>query len=493
MILTRRKFAIGCGASVSSAILDARFSLGDPLTSGAKLPIPTLIDAAKQGNAVRVKAMSGRHAFIDGKPTQTLGYSAPILGPVIRVRRGDEVQVIVENALDAVTTVHWHGLLAPGYNDGGPQQLIRPGENWRPVLKINQPAATLWFHPHPHHDTARQIYMGLTGMMIIDDGSDARLDLPRTYGVDDLPIILQDRSFETDGSIGYDNNDLNALDIAYGARGDTIVVNGAIAPIAKVPAGLVRLRLLNAANAQNFDLRFKDERTFHIIASDGGFISTPVAVTNLAISPAERFELLVDFSDGKAVALETGPDKEMGEFGRVAPDGSADYVAIMQFEPAPMTPSAKRAPSRLIVPATASAASAVRRRQFVLDSGLCASRQSAGSHADMPSLIGINGRAFDPARIDVETKLGTTEIWEITSIGMAHPFHIHGAQFRILSIEGAQPPAHLTGWKDTVLVEDKAELLVAFSQSATREHPFMYHCHILEHEDAGLMGQYICI
>jgi blue copper oxidase len=285
---------------------------------------------------------------------------------------------------------------------------------------------------------------------------------------------------------------LNALDIAYGARGETIIVNGAIAPIAKVPAGLVRLRLLNAANAQNFDLRFKDRRIFHVIASDGGFLSAPVAVTQLMISPAERFEILVDFVDGKAVALETGPDKEMGEFGRVAPDGGADYVAIMQFEPIPIAPLVKRIPNRLIEPAMVSAASAARRRQFVLDSGLCASRQLAGSHADMPSLIGINGRAFDPARIDIETKLGTTEIWEITSIGMAHPFHVHGAQFRVLSIGGMPPPAHLTGWKDTVLVEDKAELLVGFSQLATHEHPFMYHCHILEHEDAGLMGQYVC-
>lgn len=134
----------------------------------------------------------------------------------------------------------------------------------------------------------------------------------------------------------------------------------------------------------------------------------------------------------------------------------------------------------------------MRRRQFVLDSGLCASRQQAGPHTEMPALIGINGRAFDPARIDLETKLGTTEIWEITSIGMAHPFHVHGALFRILSIEGAPPPTHLAGWKDTVLVEDKAELLVSFTQPATRGHPFMFHCHILEHEDAGLMGQYVC-
>jgi blue copper oxidase len=176
-----------------------------------------------------------------------------------------------------------------------------------PVLKIDQPAATLWFHPHAHHDTARQIYMGLTGMIIVDDGTDARLGLPRTFGIDDLPLILQDRSFASDGSIEYATD---GLDIVYGARGDTVIVNGATAPVAKVPPGLVRLRLLNAANAQNFVLRFSDQRTFHVIASDGGFLQAPVAVTQLTISPAERFEVIVDFANGKAAALETGPDEE---------------------------------------------------------------------------------------------------------------------------------------------------------------------------------------
>jgi blue copper oxidase len=115
------------------------------------------------------------------------------------------------------------------------------------VLRIDQSAATLWFHPHPHGDTARQIYTGLAGMLIVDDGSDARLGLPRTLGVDDLPLILQDRQFDSEGSIEYDNKTLSGLDITYGARGDTVIVNGVIAPVAGVPAGLVRLRLLNAA------------------------------------------------------------------------------------------------------------------------------------------------------------------------------------------------------------------------------------------------------
>ncbi len=454
--------------------------------------MPQFIDAAKQGNAVTLKVMAGRHAFIKGKPARTYGYSAPILGPVIRLRRGDEIQMTVENKLDRATTVHWHGLLVPGDNDGGPQQLVRPGKSWRPVLKIEQPATTLWFHPHPHHDTARQIYMGLSGLIIIDDGSDARLGLPQTYGFDDLPIILQDRSFETDGSIQYDSASLSGLDITYGARGDTIIVNGAIAPVAKVPRGLVRLRLLNAANAQNFELRFSDQRTFYVIGSDGGFLATPAVLTQLRISPAERFEILVDFRDGKAVALETGPDEEMGVFGRVAPDGSADNVAVMRFEPTRAAPFVKAMPQHLTEPAPASAGSAVRRRQFIMNSGLCASRAQGSAHQDMVSLIGINGKPFDIGRIDVETQLGTTEIWEIVSVGMAHPFHVHGALFRVLSIEGAPPPPHLAGWKDVVLVEDKAELLVAFNHPATREHPFMYHCHILEHEEAGLMGQYVC-
>src|SRR5262249_35235741 len=156
---TRRQFATGCVALASCAMANVRFGLGNPAPFSTPLFIPTLIDAAKKNNAVDLKAGPGRHAFLKGKPTRTFGYSAPILGPVIRLRRGDEVEMTIDNALDAPTTVHWHGLLVPGHGDGGPQQLIPRGGTWRSVLKIDQPPATLWFHPHPHHDTARQIYM----------------------------------------------------------------------------------------------------------------------------------------------------------------------------------------------------------------------------------------------------------------------------------------------------------------------------------------------
>src|SRR6516162_1823701 len=330
-MLTRRQFAIGSAGVVSGGLAWSRLAESASDHFDRPLPIPRLIDAAKLGNAVNLRAALGRHAFVEGKPTKSYGYSAPVLGPVIRLRRGDEVQMTVENALDVDTTVHWHGLLVPGDVDGGPHQPIKPGDVRRLALKIDQPAATNWFHPHPHHDTARQVYMGLTGMIIVDDGSSAHLRLPQTYGADDLPIILQDRSFERDGSLGYNPSPMAT---AYGSRGDTIVTNGVIRPFAKVPRALVRLRLLNGANARNFDLRFSDERTFHVIASDGGFLSEPVGVSQLKMSPGECYEILVNFADGKAVMLETGPDTEIGLFGALTEHAAdSESVPVMRFEP----------------------------------------------------------------------------------------------------------------------------------------------------------------
>jgi len=353
---------------------------------------------------------------------------------------------------------------------------------------IDQPAATLWYHPHPHHDTGRQTYLGLAGLIIVEDGND--LGLPREFGVNDLPLIIQDREIDdADGSIGYDPGQLG---IVYGVRGDTVIVNGAITPTARVPAGWVRLRLLNGANARNFELRFQDRRTFHVIASDGGFLAQPVPMSELRISAAERFELLVDFSNGQPVVLETGPDRAVGIFGSIADSNSNEYVPVMRFEIDSARPAADRLPSSLVPLGTPDPSASVQRRQFVLNNGVCGERTRMSDHPDVPMLTGINGRLHDPGRIDVETRLGTSEIWEIVSVGMPHPFHIHGAMFRILSLNGKPPPEHLTGWKDVVLVEDKAELLVSFTKPASREYPFMYHCHILEHEDAGMMGQYTC-
>src|SRR5882757_8371957 len=255
-MLTRRQVVIGSAAIASGGLVGgfagSRLAQSESIRFSRQLPIPPLIDAARQRGAVKLKVTSGRHAFVKGKPTRSYGYSGPVLGPAIRLRRGDEVEMAVENALDVDTTVHWHGLLVPGEADGGPHQVIKSGSTWRTRLKIDQPASTAWFHPHLHHDTARQVYMGLTGLIMVDDGSDTRLGLPRTYGIDDVPIIIQDRSFDSDGSLLYDR-DPDPQTIQYGSRGSTIIVNGVVGPVARVPAARPQRRpLASRASARGW-------------------------------------------------------------------------------------------------------------------------------------------------------------------------------------------------------------------------------------------------
>jgi FtsP/CotA-like multicopper oxidase with cupredoxin domain len=421
---------------------------------------------------------------------------------VVRVRTGDTIPFRVENHLDEETTLHWHGLLVPSQVDGGPHNTIRPGAVWLPEITINQPAGTAWFHPHPHGNTARQVYSGLAGMMIVSDGADGDRGLPATYGVDDLPIVLQDKRFGRGGEPVYEPD---MMDLMHGFQGDTLVVNGAIGPVASVPVGYVRLRLLNAANARVFDLRFSDRRPFFVIAGDGGLLAEPVEMRRLLIAPAERYEVLVDFADGRAVDLVTAPDAGHGPgmmmpmMGpRRRPAGAVE--AVLRFRPDPaLRATATRLPRQLATLAPPDVKSAVAWRTFELNPmmgmmgmGMMGGR---GRGAGSTHVMGINGRSFAMDRIDVTARLGTAEIWEISAGGMpmAHPFHIHGASFRILSRNGRNPAAHEAGWKDVVLVQDHAEILVRLDNPAPPRMPFMYHCHILEHEDHGMMGQFAVV
>lgn len=489
-MLSRRKFLASATTATATTIVGCAPVGAQSRLFEKPLPIPQLQDARRRNGAIELVAAQGRHEFLPGRPVPTYGFSAPYLGPVLRLRKGDEVQVTVENKLNRDTTAHWHGVLVPAEVDGGPHVVIAPGGTWRPVLKIDQPEATAWYHAHPHYDTGRQVYMGLAGLVIVEDGTGERLGLPRTYGVDDLPLILQDRQFDQSGSLVYGAVGPSRM---MGMRGDTLIVNGVFAPVAKVPSGLVRLRLLNAANARNFDLRFGDGRTFHVIASDGGYLPAPVAMSALTIAPSERFEIIVDFSDGKAVVLETAADdrlmRGMGG-GMMAGMASSGAGAFMRFEVDPSKPAAAKSLPRTLVGLEApDPAKAVRRRRVSLDMGP-GMMGGMGRGGGMGQPLGINGRPYDMHRIDFEPKLGTAEIWEVTPNMMAHPFHVHGTIFRVLSIGGRAPQPHLAGGKDTILLDQPAELLLSFTRPATRDVPFMFHCHILEHEDGGMMGQY---
>ena len=307
--LTRRQALMLSGSAAAGLAVGRIAAVGAWCAFGrVTLPIPQLIEA-RNGEPVTLSLQKTQHRFGSGPAVPSRGISSSYLGPVVRVRSGDTIPFRVENHLDEETTLHWHGLLVPSHVDGGPHNTIKPGAVWSPEITIKQPAATTWFHPHPHGNTARQVYSGLAGMMIVSDGADRDRGLPATYGVDDLPIVLQDKRFGRNGELVYQPN---MMDIMHGFQGDTLLVNGAIAPVANVPAGMVRLRLLNAANARNFDLRFADRRPFFVVAGDGGLLAEPVEVRDLVIAPAERYEVLVDFSDGRPVDLVTAPDTHHG-------------------------------------------------------------------------------------------------------------------------------------------------------------------------------------
>ncbi len=484
------------------------------------LPIPELLDANKLGNNIELTAQEGMTEIVPSYSTPTYGYSSSYLGPTIRIQRGDIVNMKITNALDSVTTVHWHGLFVPSELDGGPYGVINPGQVWQPSLHINQPASTAWYHPHPHGDTARQVYMGLAGLIYVEDGSSNDLGLPNRYGLDDLPIVLQDRFFTADGDMVYDGSPMAVM---HGSRGNTLIVNGTYGPVAEVPKGMVRLRFLNGANARNFRLIFDDSRLMQVIANDNGFIANPVAVSELTIAPGERYEVLVDFSDGTVSALLTYPDQKgrpatglSDSLNELMTDIKDILTPVMRFDPVDDVSVVTRdLPLKLVELPTPVVPADIKHRTFILDSMTAVNMPMTGQMEPMAGMdhsqmggsmamegksglamgmkMGINGKTFDMTRVDAEVKLGNKEIWELRGTEMAHPFHIHGASFRILNVDGAVPPEHQSGNKDTVLVNEWVQLLVSFDQPTSPSRPFMFHCHILEHEDAGMMGQYVTV
>ncbi|KOX56231.1 multicopper oxidase [Streptomyces purpurogeneiscleroticus] len=503
MLLSRRTVLAGAGVlGLGIAGFAARPILWPRSgTDTQALKIPPLLDPRASGGSASLRVQTGTTEFYPGRFSETLGYNGSYLGPTIRVRRGDSVQFNVKNELAETTTVHWHGLLVPGPLDGGPHQPISPGQTWRPLLPIDQPAATLMYHSHVHGLTAEQVYRGLAGVFIIQDDEEQRLGLPNDYGVDDLPLVLQDRQFE-DGLLVMPNG---MMTLMQGRRGDIVLVNGTPNPVAQVPPRLVRLRMVNASNARVYDLSFEDKRAFHWIATEGGLLERPVQLQSIRLAPGQRAELLVDFSDRSPVGLLTTADSNsrimgmmpmMQDFGRDRVAGGA----FIRFEPGAAASGAASVPKLLIAQERVQPSAAIRRRRLVLNmgmggmmgGGMMEEQMSGDTRTEagpMAAPFSINGRPFDMRRIDESVTLGNTEIWEVSGEMMAHPLHIHGVHFEVLSRAGRKPDVLDQGLRDTVLVREPAELLVKFSK-ASQGYPFMYHCHILEHEDNGMMGQF---
>jgi len=461
---------------------------------GQSLPIPDVIECGTDTEVLEARASS--HKFYHGIDTRTWGFSQSYLGPVLRVKRGQTTNISIKNKLSYPVTCHWHGLHVEGDVDGGPHSPIAPEKTWSPALNIDQPAGTLWYHSHVHGVTAEQVYYGLAGMMIIDDPDAPPSGLPDTYGVDDIPLIIQDKAFDEQGRLAYIKR---GPFLMHGFRAGEMVVNGVIKPTATVPKSLVRLRLLNASNARIYHFCFDDNRVFHQVASDGGLLPKPHAISTLSLAPAERVEIVVDFSNGKKTKLLSAEDtntpmrhRSPGGGGMFSPvlEQDGKYI-VMSFDVNNTSPAPVKVLSDLIAgaPEAPDWGEPVVERRFQLQMHVGGRGMGGMRHGDITQIMGINGKSMDMHRIDTQTKLNETELWTIESLEMAHPFHVHGTQFQVKSLNNRPVDFDTTGFKDVILVDGKAELLVRFPRKADQSNPYMYHCHILEHEDAGMMGQ----
>ncbi|MDE0623939.1 MAG: multicopper oxidase domain-containing protein [Bryobacterales bacterium] len=476
------------------------------LTFENELQIPeqsfgTVVDGRRQ---FHLTVAEGTREFLPGKQTLTAGVNGPYLGPTLRLRRGEDVDLTVQNDLDEMTTMHWHGMHVPARMDGTPHQKIEPGASWTASFEVHQEAAPLWYHPHPHGATGRQVYRGVSGLMWIDDDESDALDLPKTYGVDDIPLVIQDREFDSDGAFRFAVN--------QGAvYGNTMLVNGTWSPFLRVEARRIRFRLLNGSNARIYYIGFDDGREFHQIATDGGFLEAPLQANRVKLAPGERAEILVDFSDGAEVVLKSYPEAGIVEtigsyFGGIG----TGHLQFLKVVPQPPSRVSHGLPERLNSIPRMDAAQAAKTRPMVLAGPLQrgpgglggqGGRGGPGGQGGRGRRAGalgipINGKIMDMARIDEVVRLGDIEIWEVSNRGgQPHPFHVHLVQFQILDRNGRPPSAAELGWKDTVLVPpgDLVRIIMRFERYADPQVPYMYHCHIMEHEDNGMMGQFLVV
>ena len=432
--------------------------------------------------------------LFSGVFTQTAGVNGVILGPTLVINKGDVVTMNVENKLIDTTTMHWHGVHLPSVMDGGPHSKIYPNTTWAPTWTAMDRASTMWYHPHLHHKTYKHVMMGVSGLIINRDIDEAALTLPRTYGIDDVPLILQTKVMDANHQIDADmmNSAMDTLFLANATRNAYF----------DAPAQVVRFRILNGSPMRVYNLGLSNENDFWVIGSDGGLLSAPAQNNRLLIAPGERYEILVDLSgmQGQNISIlnyGTGiPSSTYGSGSMMGGGAIQDYnnnplngadftmlsLNVIAQTPTPIT----TIPATLVSVNPYSQSNVDENREFTFT--------STGGQSG-PFLI--NGNSFDMSQVDHIIPLNNKEIWSFTNqTPIAHPFHIHDVQFNILEINGTSPPLHMQGWKDVLLIpghQGNAKFITKFDDFADANVPFMYHCHMLVHEDEGMMGQFTVV
>ncbi|MFI5735083.1 multicopper oxidase family protein [Kribbella sp. NPDC051587] len=401
--------------------------------------------------------------LLPGATSNLWTYGGESPGPVIKAVAGRPVIVQQRNQLPEPAAVHLHGGNVPSASDGLPGDEIQPGGSRRYLYPNRQPAATLYYHDHVHHLESPHTYRGLTGLYLLTDRAEQRLCLPT--GKYDVPLVLQDRLFNADGSLRMPG----PRDIV----GDVTLVNGRPTPVLEVEQRPYRFRLLNGSSLDGIQqLSLGDGEQFQVIASDGGLLSAPVAVNGLTLSPSERYEIVIDFSK-----YPIGTQLELRN--SLVATGLSPHV--MRFDVTQRATSAFGPVGKRLVPVPRlREAVATVRREFVFQFNQAATQME------------INGKAFDPNRIDIKPRLGDTEIWTVRNADQSppipHVFHTHLVRFQVLDRDGKPAGPLEAGWKDSILINpgESVRLIMRFGDFTGR---YLYHCHLLGHADLGMMAQ----
>lgn len=469
-------------------------------------------------------AFPSKQSLLPGAPTRTMTFRGEILrgdpshlstlgscffGPTLRFHRGERVRIHFHNRLDKPTIVHWHGMHIPEAADGHPRLAIEPGATYVYDFTVDNRAGSYWYHTHPHGRTGEEVNHGLCGLLLITDDEEDALPLPR--GPYDLPIVLQDRAFDEE----------NQLVLGEFGMGDCMLVNGAFEKRFSVSSRPYRLRLMNLSNDRFFKLGWNDGRPLTVIGVGGGLLERPLAKAYVMLGPAERIDVWADFSDDPV-----GTELEMLSLPFLTGPGTglsnrlwvANFEGLMDlFQRAD---EGEELPEWKGFPLFKLGVDREERVELPLPERLCTIPRIPATEAvnhDAPKpfhfaveeiedgfRFGINGREFEMTATtpDEVVRLNTTEIWNLSSAGF-HTAHIHGLQFQILerALVADADEVILRDWetvKDGFIDEGWHDTVAMFPGTRTRvimrfeDHTglYLYHCHNLHHEDAGMMRNY---
>ena len=459
---------------------------------------------------------------LPGQRTPVLAYAVQaggktFLNPALLARQGDEMRVKLINRIDQPTVIHWHGLSVDSRNDGNGLHVVAPGQQMDYAFTVRDRSSMYWYHPHAHGFIPQQAYHGLASLLFVEDEDEATLrkELALALGESEIPLVLQDKEFDAQGRLRYAPSAAQSFGGWVGSR---LMVNLTEHPVLKAGRRIVRFRLLNGSNARSYQLAFLQNGKalgFYLAGTDGGLLAQPVHVEQTFLSPGQRLDVLVDFreaEDGRPVTLASLPFNPMHQEGghdTAAMEYSHHGAAHGTAAPAAMAMEGD-ARALMRIDLTASGAPYDRRMPSRL-SGLATPAEPAGTLRRMR--LGhdgqghwtINDGVFDHATVAMTVQRGARETWLIENAerSMPHPMHLHGFSFRVLERRGS--PAQIRplagargllpqdlGMVDTLQVwpGESVKVAIDFSHPHTGDQDYVFHCHTLEHAEAGMMLRY---